>query len=206
MREYIIFDFDGTLVDSKEAVIAAYNQIAGKHGFLPMEHDRLDELMKMSVLERCKALKFPIYKLPIYAPQLFKHYHQGIKDIIFFPRIKETLEELKNRGYKLAVISSNNEQNIREFLEMHEVDYIDEVFCSSSLFGKDKVINKFLKSFSLKPDEVLYVGDEVRDVVACKKTGVKVIWAGWGYESLEHVKKESPDYMASEPEDILSIV
>jgi phosphoglycolate phosphatase len=206
MHEYIIFDFDGTLVDSKEAVISAYNQLASKHGFLPMKADMIDELLEMSVLERCKALKFPIYKLPIYAPQLFKYYKEGIKDILFFPGIKETLEELKNRGYKLAVISSNEEENIRDFLNMQGIDYMDDVFCSSSLFGKDKVIKKFLKSFSLKANEVIYVGDEVRDVVACKKTGVKVIWAGWGYEHIEHVKKESPDYMAHEPEDILSIL
>lgn len=74
------------------------------------------------------------------------------------------------------MISSNSEHNIREFLQANGVEEIDTVYSSSSIFGKDKIIKKFLKTYKLDASETLYVGDEARDIIACKQTGVPVIW------------------------------
>ena len=111
-----------------------------------------------------------------------------------------------NRGYRLAIISSNSEGNIRRLLEKHKVEGIEEVYCSSNILGKETVIRRFLKNFRLQPSEVMYVGDEHRDVVACKKSGVRVIWVGWGYDSPEVVRPENPDFMVSKPAEILDIL
>lgn len=53
------------------------------------------------------------------------------------------------------------------------------------------MIKKFLKEKKLQTEEVLYVGDEQRDVVACKKIGVEIIWVGWGYDVLDTIKEDS---------------
>jgi phosphoglycolate phosphatase len=53
---------------------------------------------------------------------------------------------------------------------------------------------------------VIYVGDEQRDIAACKKCGVPIIWAGWGYDAIEIIKQEAPDYMIYTPKEILRIV
>ncbi|MEH7456754.1 HAD hydrolase-like protein, partial [Bacillus sp. JJ1127] len=82
----------------------------------------------------------------------------------------------------------------------------EEVYCSKNLFGKDKIIKKFLKEKKLTEADMLYVGDEQRDIVACKKAGVNVIWVGWGYDVLETVKEDSPDYMVNTPNEILHVV
>lgn len=57
------------------------------------------------------------------------------------------------------------------------------------MFGKDKMIKRFLKSKKITEKDMLYVGDEQRDVAACKKAGVNVIWVSWGYDVIETVKK-----------------
>ncbi len=53
---------------------------------------------------------------------------------------------------------------------MNGIDNISNVLCSSRIFGKDKIIKKYIKEANLKTSDVLYIGDEHRDIVACKKS------------------------------------
>lgn len=206
MIKYVIFDFDGTLVDSKEVFIYAFNKLAEKNKFNKLKHEDIEYLRKLSVMERCRFLDFPIYKMPVFAVEFYKIYKQSVSNIVLFDGIKELLSQLKLNGYNLAIISSNSEENIREFLQNNQIDSINEVFCSSNIFGKDKIIKKFLKAVKMKEADVIYVGDEHRDIDACKKTGVKVIWVKWGYDALTAPNQERPDYVAETPGDILKIV
>jgi phosphoglycolate phosphatase len=63
-----------------------------------------------------------------------------------------------------------------------------------------------LKAFQLRKEEIIYVGDEVRDIQACKKSKVQVIGASWGYDQREALILASPDYIADNPKDILKIM
>lgn len=206
MFKYIIFDFDGTLVDSKDIYLPLFNQLAKKYKFKKMEQEDFEYLRRLPVLDRCKFLDFPFYKLPFLSADLAKLYKDHLKNLKWIDGIKTLLKELQSRGYQLAIISSNSEDNIKKFLHIHQIDFIKEIFCSSNILGKDRVIKKFLKIHNLKNSEVIYVGDEKRDIVACKKTGVKVIWVGWGYGVIEMAKHEYPDFVVNKPEEILDIV
>lgn len=206
MVKYIIFDFDGTLVDSKDVFLASYNQIAVKHNYKVIEKEELEELRKISIRERCKLLKIPMYKIPFFAKELGSLYKKSIGDVVLIEGIKPMLQKLKDSGYKIAIISSNREENIRQFLKNNDIHDVHDVFCSSNIFGKDKVMKQFLKEKKLKADEVLYVGDEERDIAACKKVGIAVAWVGWGYDVLEIVQESSPDYVVYKPEEIAEVV
>ncbi|OCL26386.1 HAD family hydrolase [Orenia metallireducens] len=206
MTKYIAFDFDGTLVDSQNIAISVVNQLAKKHNFKSIEKENIDYLKSLSVLERCKFLNVPVYKLPFWAPEFYRIYKDSIKHLCFFDGISDLLNQLADLDYKLAIISSNSENIIRDFLKRKQIENVDQIFCSSNLFGKNKVIKKFLKKNKLKNSELIYVGDESRDIIACKEVGVEIIWVSWGYDSIDTIKEESPDYIAKEPQDILSIV
>ena len=205
MIKYIIFDFDGTIANSQYAFVSAWNHLAEKHGFKKLEHDGLEDLKKLTIKERSRLLNFPMYKLPIVMPDLYAAYRDSILDVTLFGGMKELLNDLENKGYHIAIISSNSEENIKEFLNRNGVKVTD-ILCSSRIFGKDKVIKKFLKSHNVQPSEVIYVGDELRDIIACKKCNVKVIWVSWGFDSIEVVQSENPDYMIQTPDEILQIV
>jgi phosphoglycolate phosphatase len=158
------------------------------------------------MFERFKALSFPVYKLPFLAGDAYMLYKNSSSSLFFFDRMKQVLDELNTRGYGLAVISSNSEYNIRNFLGQNQVDYINDVMCSNNIFGKDKIIKYFLKLHKLKNSEVIYVGDEIRDIIGAKKAGVKVIWVGWGYDVKEMAQRENPDYIVYSPDEIMPII
>ncbi len=206
MIKQIIFDFDGTLVDSTEVLISVFNELAKKYKFNKIDHEDMKILRTMSNIERSRYVNFPLYKIPFIAAEFNLLYNYQIKNVSFFSGIKDMLDELKDRGYDIAIISSNSEKNIREFLTNNKIYYINDVVSSINLFGKDKVIKKYIKSHALNKSKVIYVGDEQRDVVACKKSGIKVIWVEWGYDSRENVSREKPDFTAKTPAEVLQIL
>ncbi|MET4560052.1 HAD-IA family hydrolase [Lysinibacillus parviboronicapiens] len=204
--KHIIFDFDGTLADSTAVFASAWNIIAKKYQYREIQLEEIESLKKLSIAERSKLFNFPMYKLPTILPQFYRYYRQSLKDVILIDGMKNVLKEIVNKGYTIAIISSNSKDNILEFLKMNGIDNISNVLCSSRIFGKDKIIKKYIKEANLKTSDVLYIGDEHRDIVACKKVGIPIIWVSWGYDSIEVVQSEKPDYQVFSPVEILDIV
>ncbi|MFJ8458442.1 MULTISPECIES: HAD hydrolase-like protein [Lysinibacillus] len=204
--KYIIFDFDGTLADSTAVLASAWNTIAQKYKFKGIELKEIESLKKLSIAERSKLFDFPMYKLPMILPQFYRLYRQSLNDVHLYNGMKDVLMEIDKRGYKILIISSNSQENILEFLNMNGIHCVSNVLCSNRIFGKDKVIKKFLKDSNITPSEVIYIGDEQRDIVACKKVGVPIIWVGWGYDAIEVVQQEEPEYKVATPQEILNII
>jgi phosphoglycolate phosphatase len=206
MIKYILFDFDGTLVDSRQIALTIFNQLAGKYRFRKVAPEDIAQLRKLSIPERCRMLKLPIYKIPFIVMEARLLYTSYLQELCVFEGIKAMLDALTDQQFNLAVLSSNAQANIRTVLQKNQIGTITTIFPASSLFGKNAVIKKFLKISKLHPSQVIYVGDELRDVLACKKSGIRVIFVSWGYDSMEAVSAARPDYIANKPEDILSIV
>ncbi|WP_336634035.1 HAD-IA family hydrolase [Lysinibacillus fusiformis] len=204
--KHIIFDFDGTLADSTAVFASAWNTLAQKYKFKGIELKEIDTLKKLSISERSKLFDFPMYKLPMILPQFYKLYRQSLNDVHLFEGMKEVLLEIDKRGYKILIISSNSKDNIVEFLKMNGIHCVTDVLCSNRIFGKDKVMKKFLKESNVSATEVIYIGDEQRDIVACKKAGVPIIWVEWGYDAIEVIQNEEPEYKVATPEEILEII
>jgi phosphoglycolate phosphatase len=206
MIKYIIFDFDGTLVDSKDVTITVFNQMAAKHNYKHLEPEDIEYLRKLPVIDRCKQLGVPVYKLPRWAGEFYKLYYPLLQNVLLVDGIKEALAALNSRGYQIAVISSNSSEIIKEFIKKNQIDSIGQVLSTNHVFGKHRVIKKLLKATGLKKSEVIYVGDEHRDIRACQKAGIKIIWVAWGFDPLSLAESEAPDYIAHKPNDILPIV
>ncbi|KGR85639.1 MULTISPECIES: HAD-IA family hydrolase [Lysinibacillus] len=204
--KHIIFDFDGTLADSTAVFASAWNTLAQKYKFKGIELKEIDTLKKLSISERSKLFDFPMYKLPMILPQFYKLYRQSLNDVHLFEGMKEVLIEIDKRGYKILIISSNSKENILEFLKMNGIHCVADVLCSNRIFGKDKVMKKFLKEANVDSSDVVYIGDEQRDIVACKKAGVPIIWVEWGYDAKEVVQNDEPEYSVTTPQEILEII
>jgi phosphoglycolate phosphatase len=179
MLKYIVFDFDGTLVNSKDVFITAFNQLAEKHRFEKIQHEKIDHLRTLSIPARCKQLRVPLYKIPLLTGEFLSLYKKCAHEIQLADGMKAVLDELVKVGYKIAVISSNSENIIKLVLDKNGISHVTDVYCYNKLFGKDKIIGKFLRKKKLTSDEIIYVGDEHRDVIACKKNNVKIIWVSW---------------------------
>jgi len=206
MNKYVVFDFDGTLVDSKAVFMTAFNYLADKYRFKRIDPDNIDYLKQLSTLERIRVLKVPFYKIPVLTSEFIQLYKQSLHHIVLVEGIADVLQQLNHNGFKTAIVSSNAVTSIQSFLQHNHITGIADIYSSSRVFGKDKAIQKFLKKNKLRNTDVLYVGDEQRDIIACKRTGVRIIWVSWGFEIEEVVIGSAPDFTARTPADIIRIV
>jgi phosphoglycolate phosphatase len=108
---------------------------------------------------------------------------------------------LNKRGYRLGILTSNSSNNVKSFLRRNNLEYFDFIHSESNLFGKDKV----LKRLKVRLNNLVYVGDETRDVEAGKKCGVKVVAVTWGLSTKEPLFKSRPDWLISDPNELLTI-
>ena len=150
-------------------------------------------------------MNIPLWKLPEMVLRVSSKLKNN-KNIKLFPGIIEMLSNLKN-NYKLGIVSSNSKENIIETLKKHNIENLFEfVYSDSSLFGKHLVLKKMCGKNKINPHEVMYVGDEDRDIIAAKKIKIKTIAVTWGFNSKEKLSRENPDYIVDSPMQIIDIV
>jgi phosphoglycolate phosphatase len=205
MIKYVLFDFDGTLVDSREVFITAFNQIADKHNFKKIEPHNLQHLKTLSMSERFRFLQVPLYKMPLLTNEFLKLYRAQLPNIAFIEGIETVLEKTAALGLQIGILSSNAPDIIKQFLRNNKISHVTDVYSSSKLFGKHRVFRKFLKEKKLAAQEVLYVCDELRDITACNTVNIKPIWVSWGFE-LKEVMPQADLHTADTPEQLQSLV
>lgn len=204
--KHLIFDFDGTLADSQAIFVTVFNRLAEKHNYRPIDLETMDHLRSLSIIDRCRYLNVPLYKVPLLAAEFLSYYKQETAHISLYDGIKEMLESLQANGYKFSIISSNDVPVIESFLSENGIGIFDGIYPSRNIFGKDKVIKSFLRKKGIHPSEAIYIGDELRDIQACQKAGIKIIWVSWGYDPESLIIDENPDFMANNPKEILTLL
>ena len=198
-----IFDFDGTIVNGETALVETLNALALEFGYNPITLDQIPELKMMGAKNFIlKRLKIPIWRIPKLEKRGREEYNKRVAEMELFAGIKEVIVGLKQKSYKVGIISSNSALAILQLLETHGIN-VDFVYSGSSLFGKARVIKRMLKEKNINPTEVIYIGDEVRDVEACRKIGIDIIAVGWGFNAPEALQKAGAE-VVNEPSELLN--
>lgn len=195
MVKEIIFDFDGTVADSFGAMMEIFEEHKEEFGFEKFGEKELKIYKEQGVAELIKKRNISVWKILKILRVGKRLMNQKIKSVKPFEGMKETLLELKKKGLILGILSTNSEENISEFLKKNKIEMFDYVVGKGSLFGKTRVIKNILKQRRLNKEEVLYVGDEVRDIEACKKIGIKIAAVTWGFSDEKLLAKNKPDFL-----------
>lgn len=200
----IIFDFDGTIADSYMVAIQLFNSIAHKYGYKQIEdHQKLRNKSMRRIL--CEDLGLSWYQIPRFmmlAKSLIKKV--DAEKIHLFSGIADTINYLAERT-TLAIATSNDNTIVQRVLERHNIRGFTYIHSGISLFGKHVAIKNILKKLNKNPEQVLYVGDEVRDVEACKKIPLKIAAVSWGFNSRDALVKSNPDYIIDTPEQLCAL-
>jgi len=203
MIKYIIFDFDGTIADSFSLAIKCTKEIA-KENHKDFNHLDFKDMKSKTIYEVIKDdFSISLLELPFYLKKIKKCMIKRYDEVKLFEGIKEVIQKL-NKKYKIIILSSNYKEFIQKVLLKEKLDL--EILRSSSLFGKAKTIKRFMKNKNLKDEELIYVGDEIRDIESCKKVNIKIISVSWGFNSKDLLIKYKPDYLIKHPKELLNII
>lgn len=204
-QKILIFDFDGTLADSIRSFARVYNAIARENNYKLITKENAAALRNMSALGAMHYLEVPALKLPFISKRVRIDLKSEISNLKTFARVKESLQLLREKGYKIFILSSNSKENIENFLRQHQIEAVDGIYSDSDLFGKHRKIKNLLKANNWDASRVMYIGDEVRDIHAAKKAGVIPVSVSWGYNSEDVLAKNNPGVLLSDPVELSSL-
>jgi phosphoglycolate phosphatase len=206
-QKVIIFDFDGTVADTVDALVSIANRLAREFGYVQITQEELALLRNLSSREIMKYSGISVFRIPFLVKKVKSELKNKIKELKPIPGIQEALITLNDEGYRLGIITSNSLDNVTDFLQVHQLDNLFEfIYSGITIFGKTTIINNVLKQKQIKPQEVIYVGDETRDIEASKKANIKVIGVTWGFNSQEVLSKENPDFLIHHPNQLIEVI
>jgi len=201
----VIFDFAGTVADTYDVALQMLREIAATRHIEPSQRD-IEDLRMMSATEAIRKYKLSVLDMLFLGKKYEDGIYRRLVKLKVFRGLKPALAKL-DRSYGLGMISSTRRENVAGFLQHNGLDkYFDFLETGSPLLGKPRRIRAIMKKHGYSKADVVYVGDEVRDIEAARKVGVKVIAVGWGINKQKRLKAEKPDFFVSRPSQLLHAV
>ena len=208
----IILDFDGTLTDSKWDIAGAQVWVLRQLGVETyQERDLFRHIGK--TLEETFTTLLPSdlhHRIPE-AAQMYSEYYRprSLRTTQLFPGVKETLEELRRRGRRLAVASTKKGPGIRRIADHFGITALfDQLQGSDGIpFKPDPtIINIILGDQGWSREETLMVGDTDKDVLVGKNASVATCAVTYGSLTHEELERFSPDHIITSFPELLAIV
>jgi len=111
------------------------------------------------------------------------------------------LRTLAVNGVQLALVTSDGEGNARQKLGASAALF-SQFDCAASLFGKAAKFRRVIRHAGVVPDNVISIGDEVRDIEAARAVGIACGAVGWGYAAPAALRALAPDHMFAQMDEI----
>jgi len=204
-KNVLIFDFDGTIADTFHSLWQIGNRLAVEFEYKQMRKDDLESLKEKSLREAIKILEVPFLKIPKILSRARAELNKEISSIQPIKDLDSVLRQLKSNNQAMGILSTNSKKNIHQFLKNHNLEVFDFVSTSSKIFGKNRSLRRIIRKRNLESENIIYVADEARDIVAAKKANVKVAAVTWGFNSKKILEKHQPDYLLKTPRDLLNL-
>lgn len=206
MMKTAIFDFDGTIIDSREAIVEIMQQMSREFGFRQVSREEMIELRELPVRRRLRRLGIRSWSIPRLAKRSLELFSDHMTSFPIYDGIREMLQALHAANVATRILSSNNVPNIRRCLEANNLDHFTDIYSARGLFSKHRMLKRILRYHGIRREEAVYIGDELRDIEAARRAGISIVAVSWGYDSPSLLKSGKPDYLAEDPTDILDFI
>ncbi|HDZ57582.1 MAG TPA: HAD family hydrolase [Pseudomonas xinjiangensis] len=197
----LIFDWDGTLVDSIQKIVTAM-QFAAEHVGLPaLEAQAVRDIIGLGLPEAVAAL-YPDLQDASLKAELVRAY--GVHYVRLeetpspmFAGVVESLESLREKGFKLAVATGKSRRGLDRILAQHGMsDYFDATRCADETASKPHplMLEQIMQQLQTAPAEALMLGDSEHDLRMAQNAGIRSVAVSYGAQPREHLLSCSPDH------------
>jgi len=207
MLKAVIFDLDGTLIDTIQDIQVAVNFALKKHHFNEVSMEFVTQsigsgayqLIDRVTNHASKDIQDQIYKS-------YQAYYDTHHDVYSKPYegITNLLEYLSNVGIQLGVVSNKHHHLVESIIQKHfkTIHHYHGMKHAIPIKPDPAMIDIVLKAMSVSKDEVVFIGDSEPDIIASKASGIACIAVGYGYRSLDQLALLKPNYQVS---DVLAL-
>jgi len=205
----VIFDMDGTLLDSKEDITSSINYVRKMNHNLPeVSQEYVVEAINMEV----RNLSELFYETPIYHDidrELFESHYESecTKNVYLYDGVRELLQELVQRDIKISVATNAPTQFALRMLEHLEVKNLFDIIIGADMVENSKPSPEMLEyilnhyKFDKNSHKAWMVGDNSKDILSANAAGIESIFVTWGFTPFT-----SQRVVAKKPPDVLEIV
>lgn len=197
-----VFDFDGTLADSFDFFVDSFGVLAREHGFRELTREQLMALRGASAREMMGHTGLPAWKVPRVAIAFRRRMAAHTASIRPFAGIPALLRRLHDGGVRIAVLTSNAEDNVRAILGPALAALVDDYECGVAMFGKRRRLRRVIARAGVPDAGTIAIGDELRDLDAARGAGVAFGAVSWGFTTREALAERDPDFLFDTPGEI----
>ncbi|WP_156309896.1 phosphoglycolate phosphatase [Vibrio nereis] len=216
----IAFDLDGTLLDSVPDLAVAADQAVQALGYPGVSEEKVrdyvgngaDVLVGRALSQSMTIDPALSSELLVKARELFDDFYDksGHKLSHLYPAVKETLSELQQAGFTLALVTNKPSKFVPEILEQHGIDKFFVDVLGGDAFPEKKpnpvALNWLMEKHNCQPQEMLMVGDSKNDILAAKNAGCYSFGLTYGYNHGEPISASKPDFVADIIADLVDVV
>jgi len=201
VRDYklLIFDWDGTLVDSIGRIVAAMHQAADQRGMPRRSDEAVKGIIGLAMPEAIRTL-YP----ELTTAEHVERFHAAYSDCYlaidripsgFFPGVEQSLASFREQGYQLAVATGKSRRGLQRILDaLGWQDYFDITRCADETASKPdpKMLHEILEHCGVPASQALMVGDASFDLLMAQRAAMDSVAVGYGAQTLTTLSAYEP--------------
>lgn len=205
MYDCVIFDIDGTLIDTEKAIIGSLQKVLleelGKH------YDYNDLVFTFGIPGAVSLEKFGIKNIEATCRRWNSYIEEFRTEMRIYPGIEEVLRKLDQKRIKNGIVTSKTKEEFKKhFIPLGLADYFKYVVCADDTTKykpEPEPLLKFMELFNVSPDNSIYIGDTIYDLRCAQGAKIDFGLALWGAKQPESINAQ---YKLKQPREILDIV
>ena len=215
MKKYdtVIFDLDGTLLNTLEDLTDSVNYALKLHGYPERTIEEIRSFVGNGVA-RLMELSIPDGRNnPLFEKCLedFRsHYSKNMQNKTdAYKGIRELLVQLSEKNYKMAIVSNKFDKAVKGLNQVYFGQYIKVAIGESENVSKKPApdtVFKALEELGSTADKAVYVGDSEVDVKTAKNSGTVCVGVTWGFRGRKLLEEKGADYIIDKPIELLEII
>ena len=216
MYKAVIFDLDGTLLDTLPDLKNSINEALKINGYeISYTYDETMWLIGSGTKMLCKRAISKFDPKDDEIEKLFNDFsriynEKQLDETRLYKNVKNVLFSLKNDDFIVCVLSNKVEKNVIDILNFYLPDFKFDMIVGQRINVPIKPdptsINELIKGLELTKEEVLYVGDSDVDMIVASNANIDCVGVTYGYRPREVLEKYNPEYLIDDILEILQIV
>ncbi|GIP60909.1 pyrophosphatase PpaX [Paenibacillus woosongensis] len=205
----VLFDLDGTIVDTNELIIASFQHVLDKHK-QPRTREQIIPYMGMTLEQQFQAFSGweDVAELVTdYRSFNTMHHDTMVKG---FPHVGEVVSTLKEKGMKLGIVTTKIRPSTMRVLEMFDLlKYMDTIVTVQDVTHPKphpEPVLTAIQQLNADPKRTLMVGDSPADIKSAQAAGALSAAVAWSLKGAEELKKYNPDYILEDMLDLYGIL
>ncbi|MCL6603945.1 MAG: pyrophosphatase PpaX [Paenibacillus sp.] len=210
MIECVLFDLDGTIVDTNELIINSFMHALKQNALTPLSREQIIPHMGTTLQQQMRTFSGleDVSKLELsYRSYNYEHHDSLVRP---FPHVNETMEELRRRGIKMGIVTTKIRPTTLKALEMFDLlQYMDTIVTINDVTEPKphpEPVLTAVRNLGVDLQRTLMVGDSAVDIQSAKAAGVYAVAVAWSLKGEETLRKYDPDYIIHDMTELYDIV